>query len=139
MFNFHEPIISRIIIYPWKFPNCKANREQKCTPDIGKHTVYIFIRIQLNIKNSFRVQLVCLNLSKGVLQWSQYAIICNWISISPHNLHKMIPCEHLSDVWYRVSQNSIFFLKWPLQKSLNIKKNFNFSNYCKARQYILGF
>ena len=31
------------------------------------------------------------------------------------NLHKMIPCEHLTNVWHRVSQNSIFFKSGLLQ------------------------
>ena len=34
-----------------------------------------------------------------------------------------------------MSQNIIYFFKWPLQTFLNLYKNFNFSNYCKARQY----
>ena len=32
-----------------------------------------------------------------------------------------------------------YFLKWPLQTFLTSYKNFNFSNYCKAHQYIRLF
>ena len=36
------------------------------------------------------------------------------------------PCEQLTDVWDRVSQNSIFFLKWPLQKKINVIQELQF-------------
>ena len=61
------------------------------------------------------------------------------MSTSHKNLHKMIPCEHLTDVWYRMSQNS-YILKWPLQKKIkNQTKTSIFQNYCKAHQYIRVF
>ena len=47
--------------------------------------------------------------------------------------------EHLTDVWYGVSQNSTSFLKWPSHKILNIIQEAQFLNYCKAHQYIRFF
>ena len=46
---------------------------------------------------------------KGVVQSSQLDKTSNWISISRRNIHKMIPCEPLKDVCYRVSQNIIYY------------------------------
>ena len=58
---------------------------------------------------------------------SQFAITCNtWMVISRQNLHTMIPCKHLSDFWYRVSQNSIYFFQWPLRIFLNNKQKLQF-------------
>ena len=50
-----------------------------------------------------------------------------------------VPCEHLTDVWYKMSQSSIFFLSCLYKICLTSYKNFNFSNYCKPHQYIWDF
>ena len=36
----------------------------------------------------------------GVVQSSQSAINCNRIRISCRNLHKILPCELLKEIWY---------------------------------------
>ena len=58
----------------------------------------------------------CPDIYKELCNGHNFSIICNWMSIFRQNLHKMIPCEHLKDVWYKVSLNSIFFFKVAITK-----------------------
>ena len=100
----------------WLYFKTKQNTKKKFSSTQKIHvTSHLFTKLLCKIETIWHIlgmkRYTLKNASsfKGVVQWSQCAITCNWMNISRRNLHKMIPCTHLTDGWYRVYQNSIFF------------------------------
>ena len=109
LFCFYNGLLNYHYDEKGAYSGVNSVRKQYKIVHIPQKIGSVVIKIWLKYKAMKLLESDYFAVGKEVVKSSQSAVTCNCIRISRRNVHKMIPWEPLTDVWYRVSQNLIFF------------------------------